>query len=78
VNLIYLPLYSPELNPIDEVFAELKNFLLNVTGLLWSYPDQGFDAFLTWCIAIIRAKEESAKGHFRHAGLKIEEVPERP
>jgi hypothetical protein len=38
---------------------------------------QPFDAFLAWCIDIVGAKEESAKGHFRHAGLKIEEILER-
>ncbi|KAJ5471818.1 hypothetical protein N7539_008761 [Penicillium diatomitis] len=34
----------------------------------------GFDAFLGWCIDVVGAKEESARGHFRHAGLKIEEA----
>jgi transposase len=27
VELIYLPLYSPHLNPIEEFFAELKAFI---------------------------------------------------
>jgi transposase len=74
VKLVYLPPYSPDLNPIEEFFAELKAFIKRN----WSYyevdPDQGFDAFLGWCIDVVGAKEESARGHFRHAGLKIEEV----
>jgi transposase len=78
VKLIYLLPYSPELNPIEEFFAELKAFIKHNWGYYEADPDQGFDAFLAWCISIIGAKEESAKGHFRHAGLKIEEVPERP
>ena len=73
VKLVYLPPYSPDLNPIEEFFAELKSFIKRN----WSYyeedPDQGFDAFLEWCIKIVGAKEESARGHFRHAGLHIEE-----
>lgn len=35
-------------------------------------PDQGFDTFLEWRIDVVGAKEDSARGHFRHAGLKIE------
>lgn len=27
VKLIYLPPYSPDLNPIEEFFAELKSFI---------------------------------------------------
>jgi transposase len=76
VKLVYLPPYSPDLNPIEEFFAELKAFIKRK----WSYyevdPDQGFDGFLGWCIGVVGAKEESARGHFRHAGLKFEEVSE--
>lgn len=76
VKLVYLPPYSPDLNPIEEFFAKLKAFIKRN----WSYyevdSDQGFDAFLGWCIDVVGAKEESARGHFRHAGLKIEEISE--
>jgi transposase len=76
VKLVYLPPYSPDLNPIEEFFAEHKAFI----KCNWSYyemdPDQGFDTYLGWFIDVIGAKEESARGHFRHAGLKIEEVSE--
>lgn len=34
--------------------------------------DQGFENFLKWCIDKVRAKQDSAHGHFRHAGLNIE------
>jgi transposase len=72
VKLVYLPPYSPDLNPIEEFFAELKSFIKRN----WSYyevdPDQGFDVFLAWCIDTVSVKKESARGHFRHSGLKIE------
>lgn len=46
VKLVYLPLYSPDLNPIEELFAELKGFIRRN----WSYyaedPDREFDSFL--------------------------------
>jgi transposase len=74
VKLVYLPPYSPDLNPIEEFFAELKRFIRRN----WSYyaedPTQGFAPFLEWCINQVGAKEESARGHFRHAGLNIENL----
>ncbi|CRL28814.1 unnamed protein product [Penicillium camemberti] len=39
---------------------------------LWKFVDQGFENFLEWCIDKVRAKQDSAHGHFRHAGLNIE------
>lgn len=76
VKGIYLPPYSPDFNPIEELFAEFKAFIKHN----WSYYevslDQGLDAFLGWCIDVVGAKEESAGCHFRRVSLKIEEVPE--
>lgn len=46
VKLVYLPLYSPDLNLIEEFFAELKGFIRRN----WSYyaedPEEGLDSFL--------------------------------
>lgn len=74
VKLVYLPPYSPDLNPIEEFFAELKGFIRRS----WSYytedPSQGFGSFLEWCIDQVGAIEESARGHFRHSGLSIEDL----
>lgn len=46
VKILYLPPYSPGLNPIEESFADLKAFI----RLNWqSYeenPDQEFDNFI--------------------------------
>jgi hypothetical protein len=72
VKLVYLPPYSPDLNPIEEFFAELKSFIKRSWAFDEKGTDQGFDAFLEWCVNMVGAKEESAQGHFRHAGLKIE------
>lgn len=60
VKLVYLPPYSPDLNPTEEIF-ELKGFVrrnwLNNTG-------QGFGDFLEWCVDVMGARGNSAKGHF--------------
>lgn len=72
VKLVYLPPYSPDFNPIEEFFAELKGFIRRNWSYFEEHPDQGFDHFLEWCIDTVGARKASARGHFRHAGLTVE------
>lgn len=37
-------------------------------------PAQGFDAFLEWCVEVVGAKEDRARGHFQHTGLTINKI----
>lgn len=76
VKLVYLPPYSPDLNPIEEFFAELKAFIRRNWCYFEDDREQGFDCFLNWCIDTVGAREKSARGHFRHAGLTIEDLEE--
>ena len=69
VKLAYLSPYSPGLNPIEEFFAELKSFIRRNGSYYAENPDGEFGSFLGWCIDKVGAKQESATGHFRHAGL---------
>ncbi|KUM63427.1 hypothetical protein ACN42_g3681 [Penicillium freii] len=73
VKLVFLPPYSPDLNPIEEFFAELKAFIRRNWHSYEENPDLGFDTFLEWCVDIVGARDKSAEGHFHHAGLSIEE-----
>ncbi|CAG8418811.1 unnamed protein product [Penicillium salamii] len=72
VKLVYLPPYSPNLNPIEEYFAELKAFIRRNWQSYEENPAQGFDNFLEWCVDVVGARKKSAEGHFRHAGLAVE------
>jgi transposase len=74
VKLVFLPPYSPDLNPVKEFFAELKAFIKRSWQYYEENPHQGFDNFLEWCVDVVGSREESARGHFRHAGLIIEEL----
>jgi transposase len=74
VKLVYLPPYSPDLNPIEEFFAELKAFIRRNWQTYEDDPDQGFDVFLEWCVDTAGARGESAAGHFRNAGLTVEDI----
>lgn len=74
VKLVYLPPYSPDLNPIEEFFAELKAFIRRNWKFFEENPEQGFDNFLKWCIDVVGARNKSAEGHFRHANLTVERI----
>ena len=73
VKLIYLASYSPDLNPIEEFFAELKAFIKRHWSLYEESPEQGFEPFLEWCLEVVGGKKKSARDHFRHAGWTINE-----
>ena len=74
VKLLYLPPYSPDLNPIEEFFAELKMFIKRNCTIYEQNPTQEFSGFLEWCVDVVGRREDSARGHFRHAGLNIDEM----
>ncbi|OGE46974.1 hypothetical protein PENARI_c081G08890 [Penicillium arizonense] len=46
VKLVYLPPYSPDLNPIEEFFAELKGFIRRNWCYYADDPDREFGSFL--------------------------------
>jgi transposase len=74
VQLLYLPPYSPDLNPIEEFFAELKAYIKRNWKEYAENPSQGFDSFLEWCVDMVGGRISSAEGHFRHAGVTVENV----
>lgn len=72
-HTMYLPSYSPDLNPIKEFFSKVKQFIKQRWNEYKENPGQGFGAFLEWCIGVVGSRVQSAEGHFRHAGVMIEE-----
>jgi transposase len=60
--LVYLPPYSPDLNLIEEIFAELKSFTRRNQSHFEEDYDQRFDSFREWCINKVGARKESARG----------------
>ena len=47
-TLLFLPPYSPELNPIEKFWAWLKRFLRKILPLPLSFDDALFTAFQLW------------------------------
>lgn len=63
-TLVYLPPYSPDLNPIEQVFAKLKSLLRSaaertVEGL-WKHCGQLIDAF----------PEHECRNYLKHCGYR--------
>lgn len=73
VKLVYLPPYLLDLNPIKQFFAKLKAFIKRNWHIYEENLEQRFDSFLEWSVDIVGTKKNSARGHFRHAGLIIKE-----
>lgn len=63
-SLCYLPAYSPDLNPIEQVFAKLKTLLRKTKArsldTLWQTIGELLDRF----------KPHECKNYFTHAGYK--------
>jgi len=66
VYLIYLPAYSPDLNPIEEFFGELKQYTRRYYRMYEDTPEMDWKQYLTYCVNEVGKK--SMRGHFVHCG----------
>jgi hypothetical protein len=64
VKLEYLPPYSPDFNPIEEAFAEMKAWIKKNYILANGY--ESFDGFLESALRYMASK---AGNHFRSAHI---------
>lgn len=69
VKLIYLSPYSPDFNPAEQTFAQLKAFSKKHFHKYVQDPSQGFRQYLQWCVDVVGSDRKSARGHFRHGGI---------
>jgi DDE superfamily endonuclease len=77
-RLVYLPPYSPDLNPIKEHFGELKAFIRHRGKMFMRNRGQDFKGFLKLVIIIVGRRIKSARGHCRHSRWVIKEVEDSP
>src|SRR3712207_3498357 len=65
-ELIYLPAYSPDFNPIEEAFAKIK-------GMLREAGARTKDALVgVLCEALSAVSAQDARGYFEHAGYRLQ------
>ena len=63
-SLLFLPPYSPDLNPIENAFSKFK-------WLLRSGPARSVDALWDACGKLLdRFTEDECRNYFRHAGYR--------
>jgi transposase len=64
-ELVYLPSYSPEYNPIEEAFAKIKNLLRKAAA-------RSKEALIEAIAAALSAiSAEDIRGYFQHAGYRL-------
>ena len=66
-ELLYLPTYSPELNPIEHLFAKLKAF---IKGLR---PDTADTLVQAFCHAVQTVTPQNILNAFNHCGYFVEQ-----
>ncbi len=64
-ELLYLPAYSPDYNPIEEAFAKIKNLLRKATARSEEVLVEAIAAALSAITA------EDIRGYFQHAGYRL-------
>ena len=78
VRLIYLRPYSPNFNPIEEFFSELKAFVKRNWTLYVDMTDRShgsFAKFLRFCGDEVGSRPTaSARGHFKNAGIDVDSI----
>jgi transposase len=63
-GLVYLPAYSPDLNPIEEAFAKIKAILRKAEAR----TREGLVEMLGQALLVVTGKE--ARGFFEHCGYR--------
>ena len=63
-QLIYLPSYSPDYNPIEEAFAKIKNLLRKVAARTKEALVEAIG------VALSAVTAADARGYFEHAGYR--------
>lgn len=67
-ELLYLPPYSPDLNPIEKAWSKFKQFLRSAKARTADALDQAVSA------AIETITPDNAKAWFKHCGYRIQQV----
>lgn len=70
VELLHLPPYSPNLNPIEESFSELKHYIKHRWEYYETWPERCFDTFLQHAL-MLSVQKETAESDPRHARVAI-------
>jgi transposase len=76
VEFDFLAPYTPRTNPIEEFFGEVKTRVKSQRKSHKNLIQRDFEGYVKSCVKAVVSRQESAEGHFRNAGLYVEEPPE--
>lgn len=65
-ELLYLPTYSPDFNPIEHLFAKVKAFVKRLR------PDSVDKLIQAFCEAVKTVTPDHTRNVFRHCGYQVE------
>jgi transposase len=68
-DLVFLPSYSPDLNPIEEAFSKIKGIVRKVGARTREAPEEAI------AVALCALTPEDAAGWFAHAGYWPQDQP---
>jgi DDE superfamily endonuclease len=80
VRLVYLPPFTPDFNPVEEFFLELKAFVRRHWRMYVRMTDQSHESFasyLRFCVQEVGHNIERARTHFNNAALDVDNILER-
>ena len=69
VRVVYLPPYSPDLNPIESSFSELKTWIRARRELTYEFG-VWYEGFITLGLRSVYT-QNSVRGYFRIAGVHV-------
>ncbi|KAJ0141514.1 Uncharacterized protein HZ326_15609 [Fusarium oxysporum f. sp. albedinis] len=75
VKQVFTAPYTPVTNPIEEHFAELKAYAKVRWDEHIDLIQRDFGAYIKSCVIAVGGRQDSAEGHFRNAGLTVEQPP---
>jgi transposase len=64
-ELIYLPSYSPDLNPIEEAFSKIKRLLRKAEAR----TKEGLVEAIGWALSVVTSRD--ARAFFEHCGYRM-------
>ena len=74
ILLLFLPPYSPDFNPIEEAFHDLKNYIRH-NNIYIPQCKEDFEGFLSHSLQNVGSRAH-AKAHFKNSMIDVSEVAE--
>ncbi|PKS08455.1 hypothetical protein jhhlp_004838 [Lomentospora prolificans] len=69
--------YTPRTNPVKEFFGEIKAHAKAKRRSHQTLAQRDFERYIKACVKAVGNRRGSAEGHFRRAGIYIEQPPEK-